>query len=192
MADQYVFNQKRIIRKRLNRIWPGVITVFLLVSLVFGVLLWAFLPVPSSWKTEEITITEIRHRSKPRGFVRYAAEGYELTDSDGNLYWLGGELTWPREGQRYTVTYGEKLIYRYMKGVTQNGEILRSLDDYRAAWERDSRFLLPMLALCLAAYVKLFLHLYRELHHPEILACKKRIAAHEARLRRRALDQRSK
>ena len=104
MADNYIANQKRIIRRRIQKFLPSFFTILFLVSLVFGAILCGLLPSPHSWKSEDITIVDIQYLKKPRGFARYARSGYELTDSNGNIYWIAGELTWPKEGQTYTVT----------------------------------------------------------------------------------------
>ena len=189
MADNYIANQKRIIRRRIQKFLPSFFTILFLVSLVFGAILCGLLPSPHSWKSEDITIVDIQYLKKPRGFARYARSGYELTDSNGNIYWIAGELTWPKEGQTYTVTYAQETIYRHFKAISHNGKVLKPIDTSIAAWERDSHVYVLILGGCAIVYIGLFVQLYKELHHPEILACKKRIFAHEAKMQRRALEK---
>ena len=171
MADRYIINQKHIIRRRIIKFLPTFFVVLFLVSIIFGVVLWATLPVPSAWKSEDITIIDIQYRKKPRGYARYSSGGYELTDENGNLYWVAGELTWPQEGKTYSITYAQKSIYRRLKAVSHNGEVLKALDSSIAAWEQDSGVFLLILLCCTAVYIRLFIQLYKELHHPEILEC---------------------
>jgi hypothetical protein len=192
MADQYIANQKRIIKRRISKFWPVFFVGLFLASIFLWMGLWALLPTPQNWKTEDITIVDIQYRSKPRGFARYAPDGYELTDSNGNWYWVAGELTWPQKGQSYTVTYEQKPIYRYLKAVSHQGEVLKEIDSSIAAWERDSGPFLMMICGSIVVYVWLFVRLYKELHHPEIISCKKRIFDYEAKMQRRALDKRCK
>ena len=189
MADNYSANQKRIIRQRIQKFLPSFFTILFLVSLVFGAILCGLLPSPHSWKSEDITIVDIQYLKKPRGFARYARSGYELTDSNGNIYWIAGELTWRKEGQTYTVTYAQETIYRHFKAISHNGKVLKPIDTSIAAWERDSHVYVLILGGCAIVYIGLFVQLYKELHHPEILACKKRIFAHEAKMQRRALEK---
>ena len=192
MADRYIINQKHIIRRRIIKFLPTFFVVLFLVSIIFGVVLWAALPVPSAWKSEDITIIDIQYRKKPRGYARYSSGGYELTDENGNLYWVAGELTWPQEGKTYSITYAQKSIYRRLKAVSHNGEVLKALDSSIAAWEQDSGVFLLILLCCTAVYIRLFIQLYKELHHPEILECKKRIHAYEEKMQKRMMKKRLK
>lgn len=192
MADRYVENQKRIIKRRLSKFWPFFFTVLMLITPFLFTGFWLLLPTPQAWKTEEITIVDIQYRYKPRGLARYAPDGYELTDSNGNMYWVAGELTWPREGEIYTVTYAEKPIYCKLKAVSYQGEVIKDIDSSVNAWERDSGPCLFMIIGSILGYGWLFAQLYKQLHHPEILACKKRIFDYEAKMSRRALDKRCK
>ena len=180
----YIAKQKHINRQRMRGFLNYFFTVLITVTVVFCAVACAMLPTPHFWKTEDITVVDIQHRNKPRGFARYAPGGYELTDDNGHLYWLEGECTWPQKGESYTVTYAQKSIYRQIKAVSYNGEIIISRDNSIADWEHNSSFLLLILVCCCFVYVRLFIQLYKQLHHPEILACKKRISAHREKVKR--------
>ena len=191
MADHYVANQKRIIRRRISKFLPTFFVVLILLSMVVSILLWAYFPTPDAWETEDITIVDIQYRERRR-YSRYAVEGYELTDENGNLYWIAGELTWPEKGQTYTVTFEHRAGYRQLHAISHNGEVLKSLEQSITVWERDSGYFLLILIFCAVGYVKLFIHLYKVCHHPEILECKKRIATYEEKMRQRALKKQSR
>ena len=59
MADRYVENQKRIIKRRLSKFWPFFFTVLMLITPFLFTGFWLLLPTPQAWKTEEITIVDI-------------------------------------------------------------------------------------------------------------------------------------
>ena len=191
MADHYVANQKRIIRRRVSKFLPVFFTILFLVSVVIGVVLWAIFPLPNAWETEDITIVDIQYREKRR-YSRYANPGYELTDENGNVYWISDESTWPEKGQTYTITFVHKAGYRQLHAISHNGEVLKSLEHSIAVWERDSGYLVLILVFCTVVSIQLFIHLYRVCHHPEILECKKRIAAYEEKMYQRALKKQRK
>ena len=171
---------------------PGHITVLLLAFVVFVAILYGMDPPPQMWKTEEITILDIQYRSRPRTLSHYTSPGYEVIDQDGNLYWSGSELTWEKIGETYTIKYFNRGNYRRLRSVAQGDSIIISEAKRIAIWEQDIGFFLMLLFICLIVIIRQLRYLIRDLQHPEIQDCRKRIRIHEAKTNRCTLEKHRK
>ncbi len=184
MADKYIEGQRRILHKRLMTFLPGYITALLMASLVFLVVFFGTEPPPDMWKTDEITITDIQYRGRPRSMARYTSPGYEITDQNGNLYWSGSELTWEQIGETYTIKYYDRGSYRRLRAVSQGDLVIISEADRIALWKQDFPAYIIMQLASLAFMIHMIRCMRRDLRHPEILACKDRIKKREEKLYR--------
>lgn len=192
MADQYIENQKKIIKRRIKKVLPGHLIALGLLLLILGVILYGTDPPPSMWKTDEITIVDIQYRSRARTLARYASPGYEVMDQNGNLYWSGREITWEEIGETYTIKYFVRGSYRRLQAVSHGDTVIISEVQKTDIWERDFSICMLLLIFCMICIIRQLRALHRDLHHPEIVACKNYIRIHEAKLARRASERRRK
>ena len=192
MADHYIENQKKIIRRQVSKFLPGYITVYFFLFLFIGVFLFTLDPPPQTWETDEITFVDVQYRSKRRTIARYAPDGYELTDQNGNRYWSDYELNWQELGKPYTIKYFMREGYRICCAVSQEDTVILSEADGIAAWKQNMEDTALVLFLCTCILIYVSRSFYKALNTPEIRECRKRIRIHQAKENRRSLEKQRK
>lgn len=189
MADKYIENQKKMIKKQIGKLLPGYLVIFFFLLLVIGTLIYAMDPPPQTWKNDEITFVDVQFRNKRGTLARYASSGYELIDQNGNLYWAGKELTWEELGETYTIKYFMREGYRVLAAVSCGDRVIISEEKQIASWNQTNGELALLLLVCVVVMIRVMWLLYKEFQHPEIQNARKRIQMHEAKKARRTIEK---
>lgn len=189
MADRYIENQRKIIRKKMMSFLPAYICALFCILVVMAAIISVKPPHPQSWKTDEVVFESAQYRNKKRTLARYASSGYEIVDRDGNLYWAGKELTWQEFGVPYTIKYYTQEAYRKLTFVSHGDKTIISEEEQIRQWKQTTEELSIILVVCTVALIWVLWSLYKACNQQEIKECRERIRMQEAKAYRRKLDK---